>query len=164
MGLAFLEHFGKTGGALLPSVKSRSPRKNGSPRVSRLPGLDQELSRCRCRNRRAPARARHARGCVGAIASTMGKRVRQREAEASTTCTSWEAETIPTLDRSASSWSAVGLAGLGLRVDFTRHLAAVGEAQALFLFPPPEVRFADVLLGRVGQPSLLASAGVIASF
>jgi hypothetical protein len=70
----------------------------------------------------------------------------------------------PYVGKSTSAWSAMALAGLGLRIDITRRIAAVVEPQVVFLFPPPEVRFGDTLLGRMGQPSLLASAGVIASF
>jgi len=164
MGLAFLEHFGRTGGALLPSVKiSLAPQRWFAARLSVAglgPGnsieadagtaaLQQELGTLELLL--VPLRRRWGSAFVAAGGGVYHLHLLGSGNE-------------PYVGRSASSWSAVGLAGLGLRIDFTRHLAAVSEAQTLFLFPPPEVRFADALLGRVGQPSLLASAGFIASF
>jgi len=164
MGLSFLEHFGKTGGALLPSVKlSLAPQRWLAARLSVAglgPGnsvaapagtaaLQQEMGTLELLL--VPLRRRWGSAFVAAGAGVYHLHLLGTGID-------------PYVGKSASAWSAMALAGLGLRVELTRHLAAVGEAQGVLLLPPAEVRFGDTLLGRVGQPSLLASAGVIASF
>jgi hypothetical protein len=164
MGIAFLEHFGRTGGALLPSVKiSVTPQRWLAARVS-VAGL-------------GPGNSVEASAGKAALQQEIGTLelvlipLRRRWGSAFATAGGgvYHLHLLgtgidPYVGKSASAWSAIALTGLGLRIDITRRVAAVAESQVVFLFPPPEVRFGDTQLGRMGQPSLLASAGVIASF
>jgi hypothetical protein len=164
MGITVLEHFGKSGGALLPSVKiSVAPEPWLAVRLSAGglgPGNSVE----------APAGTAAVEQEIGAlelVASPLRKR--------------WGSVFLaagggvyhlhlvgtgvdPYVGRLDHAWAAMMVAGLGLRADVTRRVAAVAEVQGVALLPPPEIRFADTLLGRVGQPSLLAGAGILASF
>jgi hypothetical protein len=164
MGVAFLEHFGRTGGAILPSVKiSLAPQRWFAARLS-VAGL-------------GPGNSVEAAAGTAALQQEIGTLelllvpLRQRWGSAFVAAGGgvYHLHLLgtgvdPYVGKSASAWSAMALAGLGLRIDITRHVAAVAEAQGVLLLPPSEIRFGDTLLGPLGQPSLLASAGVIASF
>jgi hypothetical protein len=64
----------------------------------------------------------------------------------------------------SSSLSALAIAGAGVALPLGAHFALLAEGQALVAAPSPMVRIAGVEAGRTGQPSVLASAGLLGRF
>jgi hypothetical protein len=164
MGIAVLEQFGKTGGTVLPSIKiSIAPEPWLAVRLS-AGGLGPGSSV------QAPVGTAAVEQEIGAL-EVLAVPLRRRWGNAFATLGggAYHLHLVgtgmdPYTGKLDHAWSAMAVAGLGLRVDLTRRVAAVAETQGVLLLPPPEIRFADTLLGRIGEPSLLAGAGLLASF
>ena len=70
----------------------------------------------------------------------------------------------PSTGRTTSSWSALVTAGAGVVVPIVPHAALVADAHLIATWPYTAVRFGTVEASNIGWPSLLASAGVLATF
>jgi hypothetical protein len=71
----------------------------------------------------------------------------------------------PNFDGSRSdTWSALAVIGAGLIVPVVSRVALVADAQVGVTWPDNLIRLNFVDAGRLGRPSLLASAGVLATF
>ncbi len=71
----------------------------------------------------------------------------------------------PNYDGSQSNtWSALAVAGAGVVVPVVSRVAVVADAQVGITWPDNLIRLNFVDAGRLGRPSLLASAGVLATF
>jgi hypothetical protein len=62
------------------------------------------------------------------------------------------------------SWSALAVAGVGAVVPLVARVALTADAQIALAFPDTVVRLDYAEAGRIGRPSLLLSAGVLATF
>jgi len=62
------------------------------------------------------------------------------------------------------SWSALVTAGAGVMLPVASHVALAADAHVLLALPYTAVRFGTVEAGNTGWPSLLVSAGVLATF
>jgi hypothetical protein len=71
----------------------------------------------------------------------------------------------PNFDGSRSdTWSALAVIGAGLIVPVVSRVALVADAQVGVTWPDNLIRLNFVDAGRLGRPSLLASAGALATF
>jgi hypothetical protein len=62
------------------------------------------------------------------------------------------------------SWSALVTAGAGVVLPLALHVALAADAHVLVAVPYTAVRFGSVEAGNTGWPSLLVSAGLLATF
>jgi hypothetical protein len=62
------------------------------------------------------------------------------------------------------SWSALAVAGVGVVVPIGSHVAFVADGQVGLAWPENLIRLNYVEVGRMGRPSLLASAGLLVRF
>jgi hypothetical protein len=62
------------------------------------------------------------------------------------------------------SWSALVTAGAGVVLPLASHVALAADAHILVAVPYTAVRFGSVEAGNTGWPSLLVSAGLLATF
>jgi hypothetical protein len=70
----------------------------------------------------------------------------------------------PSTGLTSSNWSALVTAGAGVVVPIVPHAALVADAHLIATWPYTAVRFGTVEASNIGWPSLLASAGVLATF
>jgi len=70
----------------------------------------------------------------------------------------------PYVGRDSDEWSLLTVGGGGVIVTIARHLALTAEAQAMLTWPHTTVRLGGSEAGRTGWPSLLLSAGALATF
>jgi len=70
----------------------------------------------------------------------------------------------PSTGITTSSWSALVTAGGGAAVPIVSHLALAVDAHLMLTWPYTAVRFQTVEAGHLGWPSVLVSAGVLATF
>ncbi|HEY7374274.1 MAG TPA: hypothetical protein VIF57_19080 [Polyangia bacterium] len=70
----------------------------------------------------------------------------------------------PSTGLTSSNWSALVTAGIGVVVPIVAHAALVADAHLIATWPYTAVRFGTVEASNIGWPSLLASAGVLATF
>ena len=69
----------------------------------------------------------------------------------------------PYVGRDSDEWSLLTVGGGGLIVTLVPHVALVAEVQALLTWPHTVVRLGGTEAGSTGWPSLLLSAGVLAT-
>jgi hypothetical protein len=70
----------------------------------------------------------------------------------------------PSTGLTTSNWSGLVTAGVGVVVPIVAHAALVADAHVIATWPYTAVRFGAVEASNIGWPSLLASAGVLATF